>query len=216
MSLSTLEGYIETGNFRELDLLLSAQPELAIEKTSHDISPLLLACYYQKEQIARVILKHLKTISIHEACAAGLIDQVASMLAQNPSIINELSDHGFSPLGIAAHFGQEDIVRSLLAKGADPDFPSQNGYNVYPIHAALGAGNNNIVKMLIEAGAEVNVVQSSRITPLHLAAQQGNIDIIILLLENGADISIQTDTGQTPSDLAAERGFTEIAEILRA
>lgn len=215
MSLSTLEGYIETGNFQDLDLLLSRQPELAVEKTSHDISPLLLACYYQKEQIVRVILKYLKTISIHEACAAGLTEQVASMVSQNPASTEELSDHGFSPLGIAAHFGQENIVRILLTNGADPDFPSQNGYNVYPIHAALGANNNNIVKMLIEAGAEVNVVQSSRITPLHLAAQQGNIDIIILLLENGADISIQTDIGQTPSELAAERGFHEIAEILR-
>lgn len=215
MSLSTLEEYIETGNFQDLDLLLSRQPELALEKTSHDISPLLLACYYQKEQIARVILKYLKTISIHEACAAGLTEQVASMVSQNPALTGELSDHGFSPLGIASHFGQEDIVRILLTNGADPDFPSQNGYNVYPIHAALGANNNNIVKMLIEADAEVNVVQSSRITPLHLAAQQGNIDIIILLLENGADISIQTDMGQTPSELAAERGFHEIAEILR-
>jgi ankyrin repeat protein len=69
--------------------------------------------------------------------------------------------------------------------------------------------------MLIEAGAEVNVVQNARITPLHLAAQQGNIDIIILLLENGADISLRTDMGMTASDLAFEKGFKEIAEILR-
>lgn len=216
MSLSILEEHIETGNFQELDLLLSKHPDLALKETSHDISPLLLACYYQKTQIANVILKHLKTITIHEACAAGLTEQVSVMLSHQPTIMDELSSHGFSPLGIASHFGKEDIVRLLLRNGADPNEPSQNGYQVYPLHAALGSNNDSIAKMLIEAGAEVNVMQSSRITPLHLAAQQGNIDIIILLLEHGADISIRTDMGQTPAELASERGFNEIAEILRS
>nr|WP_232046508.1 ankyrin repeat domain-containing protein [Sphingobacterium daejeonense] len=70
--------------------------------------------------------------------------------------------------------------------------------------------------MLIEAGAEVNVLQSSRISPLHLAAQQGNVDLIIILLEHGANIAIKNDFGQTASDLAAEKGYNEIAEILKA
>lgn len=215
MSLSILEEYIETGNFQDLDLLLAQQPELIQQKTSHDISPLLLACYYNKTQIVQVILKYLTSISIHEACAAGLTDQVGMMVQQKPDVVEEISSHGFSPLGIASHFCKEDIVRLLLLHKADPNIPSHNGYNVFPIHAALSAGNNNIVKMLIEAGAAVNVAQSSRITPLHIAAQQGNIDIIILLLENGADIHIQTDMGHTPSDLAFEKGFKEIGEILK-
>lgn len=70
--------------------------------------------------------------------------------------------------------------------------------------------------MLIEAGAEVNVLQSSRISPLHLAAQEGNIDLIIVLLEHGANIAQKNELGQTPSDLAAQKGFLEIAEILKA
>src|SRR5690606_30368062 len=119
-------------------------------------------------------------------------------------------------LGIASHFGKEDIVRILLRNGANPNSSSQNGYQVFPIHSALSNGQNTIAKMLIEAGAEVNVLQSSRISPLHLAAQQGNIDMIIVLLEHGANIAIRNDFGQTASDMAAEKGFPEIAEILKA
>ncbi len=216
MSLSVLEEYIETGNHQDLDLLLSRNPELVKQNTSHDISPLMLACYYQKTQIVQTILKYITSITIHEACAAGLTEQVQLMLDQKPEVINELSTHGFYPLGIAAHFGKEDIVRILLRNHANPNAYSQNGFQSYPIHAALLNQHDTIAKMLIEAGAEVNVVQNSRISPLHIAAQQGNIDLIIILLENGANIQIQNDQGKTASDLAAEKGFHEIAEILKA
>lgn len=214
--MTVLEEYIETGNYQDLDLLLSQNPELIKENTSHDISALLLACYYQKTQIVQVILKYIKSITIHEACAAGLTEQVQFMVDQKPDVINELSSHGFYPLGIAAHFGKEDIVRILLRNHANPNSSSQNGYQVFPLHSALSNNQNNIAKMLIEAGAEVNVLQSSRISPLHLAAQEGNIDLIIVLLEHGANIAQKNELGHTPSDLAAQKGFLEIAEILKA
>ena len=216
MSLTVLEEYIETGNYQDLDLLLSKSPELVKENTSHDISPLLLACYYHKTQIVQVILKYIKSITIHEACAVGLTEQVQFMLEQKPEVINELSSHGFYPLGIDAHFGQEEIVRILLLQHANPNAASKNGYQVFPIHAALSGQHDRIVKQLIEAGAEVNVLQSSRTSPLHLAAQQGNIDLIIVLLEHGADISVRNEFGQTAADLASEKGFHEIAEILKS
>src|SRR5690606_31773899 len=98
---------------------------------------------------------------------------------------------------------------------ADPNICSQNGYNSYPLHAALNNNDEQISKMLIEAGAEVNVVQNGRVNPLHLAAQHGNIELIIALLERGADVTATTEFGLTAADLAAEKGFHEIAEILR-
>lgn len=215
MDLTELEQYIETGNHQDLDLLLSKSPELLNNSTSHDISPLLLACYYDKKQVVQTILKHTQTINIHEACAVGLLVPVEGMISQQKSIVDQISENGFTPLGLASHFGNEDIVRCLLLHGADPNTPSQNGYNVYPLHAALSNNYSNIAKMLIEAGAHVNVRQNLNITPMHLAVQYGNIDLIILLLEHGADISIRNDSGQNPSDVAAEKGFSEISAILK-
>lgn len=215
MSLLKLEEYIETGNHHDLEILLVQHPELLREKTSHDISPLLLACYYHKEQVIRTILNHLTTITIHEACAIGFTQQVEMMINQKPEVMEELSAHGFSPLGIATHFGKEEVVRLLLAKHADPNYPSQNGYQVYPLHTALTGQFDQISKMLIEAGAEVNVMQHARITPLHIAAQQGNVELIILLLENGANIEVKTEQGFYAADLAQDKGHREIADILR-
>lgn len=214
MSLSLLEEYIETGNAVSIDDLLHGNPKLAEDRTSHDISPLLLACYYNKPQIVRVLLKHLEKVSLHEAAAAGLEDAIVQILNDDADRIDQISEHGFTPLGIATHFNREEIVRHLLYKGANPNLQSQNGYNVYPIHTAAGSNFIAVAKLLVEAGAEVNVVQSSRTTPLHLAAQNGNIDMIILLLEEGASVEIRDDAGKSASDLAEEKGFVDLARIL--
>src|SRR5690554_500841 len=214
MSLSLLEEYIEAGDGVAIDNLLHNNPSLAKQKTSHDISPLLLACYYKKHQLVKLIIKHLEEVDIFEAAAADLIENAIELLNENPNLLNQYSPHGFTPLGMATHFGNENIVRFLLRNGADPNLASENGYRVYPLYVAVDADFEGIAKMLVEAGAEVNVIQASLMTPLHAAAKNGNIEMLILLLEKGALVDLKNDAGKTASELAFEKGHQEIAKIL--
>lgn len=214
MSLDLLEEYIETGNASALNDLLGANPSLAFKQTSSKVSPLMLTCYYKKPELATIILKYVQDISIFEACAVGKFDSVAHLIYLNPTVVDEFSDDGFTPLGLAAYFGHEDITRYLLLKDADPNIASNNGFNVFPLHSAVAANHTMIAKMLFEAGANVNVVQQSGVTPLHSAAQNGNIELLIVLLEAGAQVNVRMEGGKTPADLAAEKGFADIAKIL--
>lgn len=215
MSVNLLEEHIEAGNGSAIEDLLHSNPRLAYERTSHDMSPLLLACYYNKPALVKIFLRNLDKLTIYEAAAVGLIEDIMLMIADDEHIVNRVSDHGFTPLGIATHFGHDEIVRFLLTQNADPNLPSQNGFLVFPIHTAVSAGHLSICKLLLEGNAEVNVLQASRISPLHLAAQSGNIDMIILLLEYGARIDLKNDNDQTASDIAFEQGYKEIGEILK-
>ncbi|GEM65306.1 hypothetical protein SF1_32880 [Sphingobacterium faecium NBRC 15299] len=215
MSLSILEQYIESGNSRDLDLLLTNNPDLILEETSHGISPLLLACYFHKPQIIRVLLQHNQGLNIHEAVAAGLNNYIEAMINQLPSVVDEISTHGYSALALATHFNKEDTVRILLTHKANPDIPTQNEESLYPLQIALLNKNNAISKLIIEAGADVNSMPSNGQTALHLAAQQGNIELIVLLLENGARIELKNINNKTASDLAASKGYSDIAEILK-
>ncbi|WP_411275653.1 ankyrin repeat domain-containing protein [Daejeonella sp.] len=214
MSQDLLEEYIQTGNSVELNALLTTNPKLASLLTSHQVSPLMLCCYYKQPELSEIILRHVESISFFEAAALGKNDIVDEALKENPDGIHDFSDDGFTPLGLAAYFGQEDVVRLLLLKGADPNISSRNGYNVYPIHSAVAADYDMIAKMLLEAGADVNVVQMSGATPLHSAAQNGNIELLIVLLEAGANVNALTEDGKTAADKASEKGFGEIAKIL--
>ncbi len=214
MSEDLLEKYIEIGDSKELIELLASKPALATKKTSHQVSPLMLCCYFKKPDLARIISEYVQDISIFEASALGRIDIVKKIVAADPELIHGFSDDGFTPLGLASYFGNEDVVRFLLLNGAEPNVPSSNGFHVYPIHSAVASDFTMIAKMLLEAGADVNVVQMSGATPLHSAAHNGNIDLLIVLLEAGAQVAAKTDDGKTPADQALEKGFSEIAKIL--
>ena len=214
MSQALVEEYIQTGDAKALESLLETNPALATELTSHQVSPLMLACYYKKPELAVIVAKYLTNISFYESASINRIDLVAKHLHQSPNLIEEFSSDGFTGLGLAAYFGNEDVTRYFLLNGSDPNIPSQNGYNVFPIHSAIANNHIIIVKMLLESGANVNVKQMAAVTPLHSAAKNGNIELIILLLEAGADITVEMEGGKIPADLAAEQGFAELAKIL--
>ncbi|KLT65531.1 ankyrin repeat domain-containing protein [Pedobacter sp. BMA] len=215
MSITQLEEYIETGNLQAVKAILVQNPRLANTNTSHNISPLLLACYYKKQAIADVIAEFTDDLTLFEACAVGKFDAATLLIFQKPDSLNEFSEDGFTPLGLACYFGHEDLARFLVLKGADVNLASKNGFNVFPIHSAVAANNINITKMLLDAGAYPNVCQKAGLAPLHSAAQLGNIELIILLLEHGAEVGLRMEGGKLPADLAAEKGYNEIAEILR-
>jgi uncharacterized protein len=209
-----VEEYIQTGNKEALERLLNAQPNLATGKTSLNVSPLMLSCYYKKTTLSEVILKFVKNLNIYESAALGKFDTLASNIYAFPELINSFSDDGFTPLGLACYFGHEEAARYLLLKGAEVNICSRNGYHVYPIHSAVAANNTDITKILLEAGANVNVSQISGLTPLHSAAHHGNIELIILLLEAGANVYAKTEDGKTPAELASVAGFNELSKIL--
>ncbi|MGV8878313.1 MAG: ankyrin repeat domain-containing protein [Sphingobacteriaceae bacterium] len=214
MIADQLEAFIESGDITALAELLTRHPELAKSRTSLKVSPLMLSCYYKKPAITSMLINHLEEITLNEASAAGKFDLVAHILHQFPASVNVFSEDGFTPLGLACYFGHFEVTRYLILKGADVNLPSQNGFNVHPIHSATAGNFTDITRVLIESGAKINVVQQSGATPLHAAAQNGNIELLILLLDKGANVSIRMEGGKLPADLAREKGFSEIAEIL--
>lgn len=210
-----LETLIETGSRQDIFDLLTKDPTLASKDTSHGISPILLACYYKKPEVASLIANFSNQITLFEACALGRQEETDLLTQKDPAAINSYSKDGFTALGLAAYFGYEEIAKLLISRGADVNIPANNGFNVFPIHSAVASGNHAITKLLIQAGANINVTQQAGFTPLHAAAQLGDIELIILLLEHAAEVDIRMEGGKLPADLARERGFDEIAEILK-
>ncbi|MEO6852145.1 MAG: ankyrin repeat domain-containing protein, partial [Mucilaginibacter sp.] len=176
MSVEKLEEYIASADLVSLDALLQQDPTLATKPTSQQVSPLMLSCYYKKPEVSALLLKYVDHINLFEASAVGKFDVVAHLVYTHPEAINVYADDGFTPLGLACYFGQFEVARYLVLKGADVNMPSNNGFNVLPIHSAAAGNYTDIARMLVENGAMVNVKQQAGATPLHSAAQNGNID----------------------------------------
>jgi cytohesin len=105
-----------------------------------------------------------------------------------------------TPLCRGACFGLRESVQTLLAGGADPNAPEDDGFT--PLLWAVVSGSDECAHDILEAGADPNLASASGSTPLHYAAERGSLQLTRLLLEYGARQDASDDAGRTPSALA--------------
>ncbi|XP_033230750.1 ankyrin-1-like isoform X2 [Belonocnema kinseyi] len=123
----------------------------------------------------------------------------------------------YPALYIAAFQGYENIVRTLLSKGADPNYCLQGC--LPPLHAAAQKGRLSIAKLLLDHGADVNPKlrgqYGSRISekaeyfssPLLTAARGGHAKMVQMLLDKGADINARLNSTSVKVPHQIERLF---------
>jgi hypothetical protein len=110
-------------------------------------------------------------------------------------------------------------VRNLLDKGTDVNTKNKQGYffEYTALMAAAGNGHTELVKLLIDKGADMNAIWpgwSNGVTALMIAAYNGHTEVVKLLLDKGADVDVKNPYGMTALIYAAIHGHTEIARLL--
>jgi ankyrin repeat protein len=98
-----------------------------------------------------------------------------------------------------------NLIKDLITLGANLDW--KDGYDYTALHTAARYGQVEIVRMLIDAGSDVNLQNDRGCTPLHLAAfiHMGKTDIARMLIDAGARKDIQDKEGRIPYDLAGTK-----------
>jgi ankyrin repeat protein len=146
-----------------------------------------------------------------DAAMAGDAETVRQLLAEDASLASEYTDEGWTALHLAA---SAEIATMLLDAGADIN--ARNRHKVFgpgnsPLSAATYQQRLDVVRLLIERGADVNQGDNAGFTPLHLAAANGYLEIARRLLDAGADANARTgETGgarwgeKTPMELLAD------------
>jgi len=178
-------------------------------------SPILAALYNRKRDEAERLAAD-GVLTIWEAAALGRDARVRELMRQEPSLANEWTPDGWTPLMLAAFFATASTVRLLLDHGAEIDVSARNAMKVQPLHAAVGARNRDSVELLLDRRADPNARQQIGYTPLMGAASAGREDLVLLLLSRGADASLVSEDGKTAESIALEHGHTSLAERLRA
>ncbi len=205
---------IKNGDVSATTRLLGKQASLAAARDNTGLSAVLMAMYYQRSEIAKLLVAHGIELDIFEASAVGDLEQVRVLSEANPEQVNAYNIDGFHPLGLACFFGHLQVASLLVEKGAEINSPSRNPQSVMPLHSAVASRQVGIARMLIAHGADVNARQTQDFTPLHSAAQNGQTEMVQLLLTHGAEVDVRSAAGQAPYDLALEAGYSAIAEML--
>ena len=97
--------------------------------------------------------------------------------------------------------GNAGIVDLLLKSGARPDSA---------LHVAVGLGDIDMVRLLLERGADVNFSIEGGVTALHGAVSGGQRELAEFLVENGADVNRVADDGGVPLQMAFDNGYREL------
>ena len=111
--------------------------------------------------------------------------------------------HNHAPLHLASQHGCLGAGRVLLELGADIHAVSGIG-GWTALHKAADFGHAELIDLLIEEGAEVNVTGGANVTPLHLAAQNGHLPCVDALIAWGAAL----EPKRKVSDEFSSRGPT--------
>jgi len=137
-------------------------------------------------------------IQIEEIIKSGVISLT------DPKVKSCLYEH----LLYAGEAKNPVVVDLLIRHGADVDF-DEDGETA--LHMTAQDGELDSTRLLLKAGAQVDLIHHPGGTPLHLASEEGNAEIAFALTEAGADPEILDDSGRTPLHRAAGSETPDVA-----
>ncbi|XP_078233836.1 ankyrin repeat domain-containing protein 17 isoform X7 [Pogona vitticeps] len=155
------------------------------------------------------------SVSQPQTPAPSPIISPSAMLPVYPAIDIDAqteSNHD-TALTLACAGGHEELVQTLLERGANIEHRDKKGFT--PLILAATAGHVGVVEILLDNGADIEA-QSERTkdTPLSLACSGGRQEVVELLLARGANKEHRNVSDYTPLSLAASGGYVNIIKIL--
>ncbi|KAK3279704.1 hypothetical protein CYMTET_12424, partial [Cymbomonas tetramitiformis] len=188
-SMSPLQFAAREGHVGVVHVLIKAGADLNFKPTSGTLTPLMLASKAGYETIVAALI---------QAGAEAEIRGYDSNTA----------------LHFAAFEGHSGATKALLHGGADINAPGRNQLHDTPLHMACCTGFVDVVGVLLQHGAEVDLQNGLGKTPLHTATIWGHAKIVAMLAAAGADVNLEGPRKVTALHMAGSQGRAGVAEVL--
>lgn len=153
-----------------------------------------------------------KAKSIFDIARTGTVTEVKELMKQNPDIINQTNDQGFSPLILACYRGNVEVAKFLMDNVKDINYKSQEGTALAGLSVKY---NKDLVEYILKKNANPNLADATGSTPLFWAVKFGNKELTELLLKYKADKTIKDSQGMTPFEYALQTNNKEIINLLK-
>lgn len=153
-----------------------------------------------------------KAKSIFDIARSGTVAEVQELMKQNPDVINQINENGFSPLILACYRGNTSVAEFLITHVKNINYASGEGT---ALTASVFKGDRNLTQKLLQNNADPNVASSSGVTPLIYAVQSQNKEMVELLLKNKANKTLSDKQGKTVFEYALFSKNQDIINLLK-
>lgn len=209
------------GDLETVRALIAIDPAAVDADDEHGWRPIFHAGLWRHEHIVRLLLDAGADLAAHD----GYVLHYAGEVPNNKGIVSLLVQYG----ALEAHARPtDDLSRQFLAAVFLADAArvgslldkhphlatTPDGRGDYPIHHASRNGDTQIVRQLIQHGAEVNARNPRGHTVLYCAGGHGHLECLLLLLQEGADRESQQSLLDFLSEYPDDTRFTPIVDAL--
>ncbi|KAI4888838.1 hypothetical protein NFI96_023944 [Prochilodus magdalenae] len=176
-------------------------------------------------------------IPLHAAASCGYMD-IAEYLISQGANVGMVNSEGETPLDIAEEEAMEELLQNEINRqGVDVEAARKEEERIMlrdarqwlnsgqindvrhtksggtALHVAAAKGYTEVLKLLIQAGYDVNIKDYDGWTPLHAAAHWGKEEACRILVENLCDMDIVNKVGQTAFDVSDEDVLGYLEEL---
>ena len=211
----------ESGSVSILDILAPKDATIYDSRNTWGYTPLMVAAHAGKLDVMRYLLKKGVPHNVVDGSGRPLVQLTTEW--GNPAVMQVLQDFGADfknfattaenahPIWKAIQDGHLASVERILDSGLSIDYKHEG---VSLLQLAAEVGNADIVRLLLERDATINVADRHGWTPLHSAAYSGNIEFVLRILQKGGSKEALDAEGWTPLDLAAFYKYDDIVAVL--
>ena len=186
---------------------------IAVQRNFPDLAKLLLDRGADVDAADRY-----EKTALHIAGERNFPDLAKLLLDRGADVNAITTDHGWTPLLLAAINNSLDVAKLLIDRGADVDAKDDSGAK--PLYVAAQSSALDVAKLLIDRGADVDAKNDFGATPLYVAAEFNAasefdaLGVAKLLIDHGADVNATDNKGSTPLHLAAWNNPLDVAKLL--
>ena len=237
MSFQDIRKAIKTDKLKTVKKLVEADPAIVNIQNSDGETPLFVAVHEEHPEIVTYLIENGADVNhkstkdgwtvLHIACFLKNAE-IINILLDNNVDINVTSNTGATPLYLVCEHGTHheiaiDIIYDLLLAAEelgvlDEYINKKEEHGYFPLYVACKNGDNDIVELLLEKGANLEEKNEQRQTALIIAIQENqeksHLEVIETHLKAGADLLYTDNTGHTALDWAQQNDDDDVIRLL--